>query len=224
MNQPIGDYSKRPFWYYNIDGVGELGMGFMLLGFGLLIWLQLHTPTDAVWHRMYATLLYVGLMCAIIHYGSKAIKQRITYPRTGFVEYTKRDKVWRPMILGALASGAISIALAVALRSQWDVKTLASLFMGLVFGASYARGLARTVRWKWAVVVAIAVATLAIATLPADLVESVVNGSRVTGKVPQVVAGVFLIWFLFYGAVLLISGGISFCLYLRRTQPPAREA
>lgn len=224
MDQPAAGYLKRPLWYNNIDGVGELGMGFMLLAYGLLNWLQLHTPKDSVWNQMYGFLLYVGVMCAIIHYGTKAIKRRITYPRTGFVEYRKLDTVWRPMILGALVSGVLAIALSVAVRSQWDLKTLTPLGLGLFFALGYAHAIARRVRWKWSVVLAIAVGSLTIAMLPADRVEALVNGAPVTGRIPPALAGVFLLWFLFYGSVLLISGGISFYLYLRHTHPPALEA
>ena len=49
--------------------------------------LQAHTPREAIWNQMYGFLIYVGIMLAVIHYGSKAIKTHVTYPRTGFVEY-----------------------------------------------------------------------------------------------------------------------------------------
>jgi len=78
---------ERPKLYYNVDGVGELGIGFMCLGWSLLGWLQLHTPRTSVWHPMYTFPIYVAVMLSIIHYGSKAIKNRITYRRTGFVDY-----------------------------------------------------------------------------------------------------------------------------------------
>jgi hypothetical protein len=45
---------------------------------------------------MWVFCIYAGLMSSIIHYGGKAIKQRITDPRTGFVEYRKR---WRPRVI-----------------------------------------------------------------------------------------------------------------------------
>lgn len=45
-------FVTRPLAYNNIDGVGELGMGVMLLGYALLGWLQLHSPNNSVWNRM----------------------------------------------------------------------------------------------------------------------------------------------------------------------------
>ena len=43
----VQGFLKRPVLYDNIDGVGELRMGFMCLAFALLGWLQLHAPRDS---------------------------------------------------------------------------------------------------------------------------------------------------------------------------------
>jgi energy-coupling factor transporter transmembrane protein EcfT len=205
---------NRPKAYYNIDGVGELAGGFMCLGYALLMWLQAHAPKDSVWHGMPAFTIYVGLMCLILHYGPKAIKKHITYPRTGFVEYRKRDTRWRPMILGAVVAAAVTVGLGIALRRHWNLATPASLF-GLLFAASYAYHFARTVRWKWAVAGVVALGSVAIAMLPPDLVSALANHSW---------QGAFILAMTLFGAVLLVSGGISFWLYLRHTEPPEQEA
>jgi hypothetical protein len=207
---------NRPKAYYNIDGVGELAMGFMCLAYSLLAWLQANAPKDSVWHGMPASIIYFGLMCLILHYGPKAIKKHITYPRTGFVEYRKRDTVWRPMILGAVVAAALSVGLGIALRRHWNVMTPASL-IGLLWAASYAYGIARMgmVRWKWAVVCVVALGSLVIAANPADLVGALADHSW---------HGAFMLVMTLYGAVLLISGGISFWLYLRHTEAPSPEA
>lgn len=47
----VGSILERPKRYYNIDGVGELGGGFMMLGLGLLLWLQVHSPSGAIWQQ-----------------------------------------------------------------------------------------------------------------------------------------------------------------------------
>ncbi len=208
--EQIESLLNRPKAYYNIDGVGELAISFMCLGCGLLMWLQAHAPKDSVWHGMPVFIIYFGTMSLILHYGPKAIKNRITYPRTGFVEYRKRDTRWRPMILAAAFSAMITVALAVALRRHWNLTTSASLF-GLLLAVSYGYRIARTVPWKWVVVCVLALGSVAIALLPADVV----------GRSWQ---GAFILIMMLYGAVLLVSGGISFWLYLRHTEAPAPEA
>ena len=223
MEPGIGSQLDRPKAYYNIDGVGELGIGFMCLGYTLLQWLQIHSPRGSVWNRMDTLFIWVGLMCAVIHYGSKAIKKHITWPRTGYVAYRRRDTVWRPLIVALAVSSLLSAGLIVARRWHWDVTTPVSLF-GLVLAAIYAYGFARTVRWKWAVVWILAAGSLAIAMLPADLVGAPANHSWVTAIMPAQAVGAFLLSMLLYGLILSISGGISFWLYLRRTQAPAQHA
>src|ERR1035438_7893474 len=89
----------RPKAYYNIDGVGELGIGFMCVCFALLGWMQVRSSEHSAWNRPYTLLVFMAVVCSIIHYGSKAIKKHITYPRTGFVQYSRRDTVWRPAVL-----------------------------------------------------------------------------------------------------------------------------
>ncbi len=197
----------RPKIYYNIDGVGELGLGFGYLAFALLGSMQLHAPKGSVWHSMYLFIIYVGLMCVIIKYGSKAIKKHITYPRTGFVEYRKLHTFWRLMIMGALTT----VGLSIALWRHWDLTTLVVLF-GLLLAGGYAYGIARTVRWKWLVASAMAFISLLIAVFP-----------RIWIWLDPSWIGAFWLTLMLDGALLLISGSISFWLYLRHTQAPAQE-
>jgi hypothetical protein len=167
--------------------------------------------------------IYVGAMCSIIHYGSKAIKKHITYPRTGFVQYRKRDTAWRPLLIGMVVSMLASIALIRALRSGWEITTPASL-TGLLFAAAYAFGIARSVPWKWAVVCLMVTGSLVIAVLPAGLVGALANDSWITADFPPQAVGAFLLNFMLFGTLLLVSGGASFWLYLRDTRPPVQEA
>jgi hypothetical protein len=125
MNQAESLLS-RPKLYYNIDGVGELGMGFMCLGFALLQWLQVHTPEDAIWHQMWVSVIYMVVMISILRYGSEAIKSHITYPCTGFVEYRTRDGVWTAIAAALLAPAFVALVVLVN-RRHWDLTTPALL-------------------------------------------------------------------------------------------------
>ena len=200
----VESFLERPRLYYNIDGVGELGLGFFALSCSLLGWLQVLTPKDAIWHQMYVFVLYFAIVFLIVHYGSKAIKRHITYPRTGFVEYRAHDTRWHAMMFGSAC--AVSVSLLIGLRWHPDLTTLV---FGLFFAVGYARGVARTARWKWIVVWAMAFSSLIIAILPGDLIGAL--------------ASRFWLSMTLYGAMLLISGGGTFWLYLRHTQPPAQE-
>jgi len=223
--EPIESILQRPKLYNNVDGVGELGIGAMLLWFGLLFWVQMRW-NSAVLHNGTLALLLVG--CWGIDRGIKTIKKRITYPRTGFVEYRKRD-VWRTAALAAVLGAVVAAAIAFAARSHWSLGehlglTAPLALLGLIPAAAYAYGIARAVRWKWVVASAMAVCSVVMAMLPADwagvLVGSPANARPFT---PQNVAAWDASMFV-YGAVLLISGATSFVLYMRHTQPPVRTA
>lgn len=220
MNQVQG-LLERPKLYYNIDGVGELGIGFMLLGYALLGWLQLHSAESSLWHQMYTLGIYLAVMLSIIHHGSKAIKNRITYRRTGFVDYRARDKYWVPIAIGAGASALLMAGLYLAMQRHWEVATPLSL-VGLAIAAGYVR-IARTVCWKWAVFWIMVAGSLVIAVLPTDLLQTFANHTSLTPAIPAKAVGAFWLTFVVYGTVLMVSGAISLWLYLRRTQSPAQE-
>jgi hypothetical protein len=220
---------QRPKLYNNIDGVGELGMGFMLLCFALLQWISNLSPAGSVWHR-YGSFVWFMVMFAVIHYGSKAIKKHITYPRTGFVEY-RRQKTswWLAFTLGGVTAVAIwGLALVVRShselsRSHWGITTPAAL-VGLVFVVFYAYWIARPVRWKWAVAAALAICSVVIAMLPAGVVAAVAGSTSAVATLDERSSGALILTITIYGAIFLISGGISFVLYLRHTQPAVETA
>jgi hypothetical protein len=197
-------------------------MGFMCLGFALLLWLQVDTPQDAIWHRLYVVLPYLGMMLMAIHYGSKAIKAHITYPRTGFVEYRKRSRSKIAIGLGAGALGALfTLGWSIAFRSQWDIAAPACLMGGLLFAAGYAYGFDKAVPWKWIVVCALTLHAIVVALLPASFFGAIADDSWVTHPARTKLVGAFVLSLIIYGAIFLISGGISLFLYLRHTQLPA---
>jgi hypothetical protein len=56
------------------------------------------------------------------------------------------------------------------------------------------------------------------------MLGAVAGDASAVGGISGVTAGAWLLSILAYGAIMLVSGGISFVLYLRHTQPPAQAA
>jgi hypothetical protein len=219
MNQ-VRNIVDRPRLYYNIDGLGEVNIGVMFLGFALLLWLLAHSPANSLWHQI-AWLVFFGV-ALIMHYGTKALKTHVTYPRTGFVEYRRSDR-WRRSIIAAPLAALVSLGLVIADRRHWDIPAAASL-AGLLFAALYAYSIARAVRWKWVVVGAIALGSLAMTFVPADALAMLASDSLIAHPFRAKFVGVMLLSLAVYGPMLLISGGVSFWLYLHHTQAPAEES
>ena len=213
MNQ-IESLLERPRAYYNVDGVGELSSAVMILIFALVQWVQVHTPVTSAWHKN-TWFIFMGAVAAV-HYGSKAIKQHVTYPRTGFVEYSKSAR--RLLAPAAAAVAAIFVfGLVFAVRSHRDLSIPLS-FIGLPIAAGYARRFATTVAWKWAVFGVLATGSLVITILPAGLMGILAKDSWMPGVFSARSTGACLLSLMLCGTTLLISGGISLWLYLRRTK------
>lgn len=184
---PSSTLTARPRAYFNVDGLGELGIAIFCLGAALFR----HFEFPAV------SLL---LLAAAIHIGTRAIKSRWTYPRSGFVEYRQRDTVWIPALVIAPAAAIVAATLALALPREWNLQALPAL-LGALFTVSYAWGFARAVRWKWIVVLVMALAALFLALKPPATPD---------------------LWpMTIYGSILLISGAITLLQYMRT--PPARD-
>jgi hypothetical protein len=220
--EDLGKILNRPKEYQNIDGVGELSMGAFALLYALLLWLQLHTPKTAIWHTMYALFIYWAAMSLLIHFGGKAIKKHITYRRTGYVEYRVQRKRWIALTISLGTAMLISGGLAMAARHHFSISTPFSLF-GLVFAAGYIQ-FALKVHWKWIVFLAMLAGTLTSALLPADALDRMADHSHFGSALSSRALGAFWLTWVVYGGLFLISGIVTFCLYLRHTQAPVQES
>jgi hypothetical protein len=213
---------NRPKFYYNIDGVGELAVGVMGMGYLLLFWLQVHSPLHSFWNKLYPLVIYVALMSLGLHYGTKAVKQRITYPRTGFVSYKKSMAFW-PAVFSITVASVTAFGFLTLLRHGVDSTTPACLIGGLFFAVCYGYGMARAVSWKWLVAWGIVLAAVVVAFLPGRILVSLTGDSWTARYFDAKLVGAFLLYWMALSMLLLISGGISFFLYLRHTQAPAQD-
>jgi hypothetical protein len=191
--------------YKNIDGIWEIGIGFMGLTMPLLENSLKSAPRNSVWHWHGTLGLSVALLGFVVLCGVRVLKKRITYPRTGFVKY--RGLAGKPWVVSAIA-GAIAIPVTIYSVFLWRhlpfsvMVAVESSMWGLLY--AFATKLDRAYRWI-ALVVMVA-GPVAISTLPLD--HEWLGGLHVG----------------FLGLTLFVSGVITLYLYLRRTQPAEQEA
>ncbi len=89
MNKQLDDMTKRTYSYFYVDGLVEAATGFLFLTIGLVLlgWINLE---KGGWVQITAVialpLVILGGTFLIKHVVS-SLKERITYPRTGYVAY-----------------------------------------------------------------------------------------------------------------------------------------
>lgn len=106
MTDSIDELLRRTRRYYYDDGLVEIAVAllFLVAGFGLLIFAAIQESTLA------GALLMLGLLALAIAGGLfikravEALKQRVTYPRSGYVSYREgeEDRNRWPVLLAAL--------------------------------------------------------------------------------------------------------------------------
>jgi len=222
MKDELQDYMHRPKRYDNIDGTGEMYMGLMLQGFALLGYLQTILPRDSMWRTNgFAGLLFMYMILipvlALGYLARRMIKKHITWPRTGYVAFPRDKKAWwtgaaAAGVLGAVIGAILAVGFACLTmlgREHHGMMSLARagyLAFWVLGYAFWIWRMGRVHRWKWLVLLFMALGLFAIAL--------VVPGGFIELSRPVM---------LFVGLTWLGSGMATLYLYIRHNQPPAPE-
>ena len=208
MNQPdpMRAAQKRINAYWYEDGIPEMGGGAIILVIGATLLVSELLPEST---RAWFTGLGLPLISLAVAYLFRRImqvmKERITYPRTGYIVFRKPSKL-RLVIVGSSAAlvSMLNILLLNALDESLAVK-LPSLILSFVAAIfSLYRGLqANLVRFYLLALFSFALApvVLLLARPPYDI-------------------GIFL---SIFGLAWLVSGVLTFRAYLRKYSAPGDE-
>ena len=209
MKNNIDKVIQRTHRYWYEDGLAEITTGCMFVACGLFLFMmRFLRPGSPL-----ACIVAVGLT-GLVAFGGlfvsralKAIKNRVTYPRTGYVSYRYPGSSGRPWIIGS----GVGIALAVLgiVLSKADAPTwLGSMSMaqGLILGAvllyiGHRLGLARFY-------------VLAFLSALIGVVVALGGFDDALGSAA---------YFGEMGFVLTASGLSTLRAYLSQTQPPVEE-
>ena len=120
MNNNLSDVEQRVKRYWYTDGIGELMGGGMFLLLGLYFALQQYVGDQSLVGGILQASLILVLIGAVF-IGRRIInnlKTRLTYPRTGYVEYRANDKnmLWKRILTFAIAMGVAMAAVVIARR------------------------------------------------------------------------------------------------------------
>lgn len=204
MTTKLDDMVRQTQRYFYDDGLVEAAVGLLFLAVGLVLfaWRNIGDSTSlTVFLALAIPALTLG-GAWLLKRGVQAAKERITYPRTGYVAYRPGEPAvgrW----LGLFA--AVLVALAILfLPNQYNQTQLAvgALLAAILAYLGYTVGL-----WRFYLVAALA---LAVGLGSAGLLDDELIGTGLT--------------FGLAGLALLLTGGLALARYLYRHPQADEEA
>ena len=200
----IESVQQRTQRYWYEDGLTEAATGCLFVLVGLLFFVEASAPPGSLLASFSAIGLPVLLVLGfwIGKHAVAFLKERLTYPRTGYVAY-RRTPVSRRALTGIVAVVVAALAVQLLRVSQTPVNWIPTLD-GVVIGIfllymGYKLGLVRFY--------ALAV------------VSALIGLSAALGGLDETMGSAA--YFAGMGVALLVSGGLTLWSYLSQTQPPA---
>jgi hypothetical protein len=196
MEEQFDKLVKQTYRYYYVDGLVEMAVGFLFAAIGITLfsWIRLE---DRGLLRV-ATVLVLPLLtlagAAALKKIVGVVKERVTYPRTGYVSYRKGEPSSRRWVVPLAALGLL---LLMALVPEWLTKMPAVNGAFLAIILAYMGYRVRVGRFYL-----LAIVTLLTGVTTAWLVEEEIVGSTIV--------------FSTTGVVMFVSGALVFLNYLRR--------
>jgi len=204
-NKSLDQLTKRPLQYWFEDGIGELVTGGLFTLIGIYFVLQAMIPHPG-W-RAAISILSVAIIGGGVIGGRVLIaklKERLVYPRTGYVSYPRRPSKGRLAVtIGTVIAVAIMVIMLGSANSAID---WTPLVIGVICGAlmlfqAYQTGFNRLyLEAALAVLIGVTIAILGIG----DMFSS----------------GIF---FLIYGLVMAFAGVCALRSYLQKAPPASTQ-
>jgi len=208
QNKEINETIKRTKRYWYVDGFSEIGIGLLLVA--IILFNYAAGQVRQTWLQI--GLFVIGLPALIILGGRgmswivSRLKEKYTYPRTGYVSYRARtgSRRWKRVLLSGIIGllvGAATSLLTGRLPAVYQLLFVAITIALTYTYIGYALGLLRFY--------GIAGATLAL--------SGILILFRSSGM------DFYLPFFLGQGTIWIVSGLLTLSRYLRTTRPPAGD-
>jgi hypothetical protein len=127
----------KRYWYS--DGIAELASGGMFVLLGLYFWIQVIFGEGSLISVFLQVILVLVMIAGFIgvRWLVNTLKARLTYPRTGYVEYRvddrgARQRRWIIVAAAAIVSGA-SIVFEAYIRDLDSMILIIGLLAGIIF-------------------------------------------------------------------------------------------
>jgi hypothetical protein len=134
----LKEIERRPKQYWNADGLPDLLFGFVWILWGIGFLLPELLPAGS-WQPYYSwvSLTLMVVSGYVANWAIKKLKQRLTFPRTGYVEWRKPSVGARVAVMILAAAVAIGTALLASHGKGWGIADYAPPALALFFALGY---------------------------------------------------------------------------------------
>ncbi|MCX6572228.1 MAG: hypothetical protein NT006_12565 [Candidatus Aminicenantes bacterium] len=204
----IEKIEKRTVQYFYSDGLTEIAVGLIFLLLGGYFFGQTLVPEGSPFNAALSALFVLVIVSAgfLVNRFIRFFKRRITYARTGYVAYKKKEHGPKRRVAAGIVGGIIGASLAALYGLSPSFKALFPALNGLLLAVAV-------------LLIAIKVGLVRFYVLAA---ASAVIGFAVTAAGVGDVKGISLYYGLF-GAAVTLSGLASLVVYLRKSARADRE-
>jgi hypothetical protein len=199
---------KRTVQSFYEDGFFEIALGAVFLLLGGYFFAQMTAPEGSALEDA-LSILFIFVIGSSAFLASRILrffKRRITYPRTGYVAFKKKEPNSRRRVAAAVVAGIIGASLAALYSLSPSVKVLLPALNGLLLAIAVLFFANKIGLVRFFVLAALSAAI----------------GLAVTAAGIGDIKGVSLYYGLF-GAAGVLSGLATLIVYLRRSPRPAAE-
>jgi hypothetical protein len=134
MNNNVDDLMRKSKSYWYEDGLVETLAGLFFVVIGALLLADWAAPPEAAYRCIFAPGLMVITAIWILggRYTINWLKERITYPRTGYVAYQrqKHSKAVPRAVMAGVISAALSLAMVSSALYRQDIVRIIPLIIG----------------------------------------------------------------------------------------------
>ena len=134
----LRDLEQRPQRYWNADGIPELVMGLVWIIWGVALLVGEALPPgrgqQGYWMVMPAILVLSGFGA---NWLIKRLKERLTYPRAGFVTYREPGRSARLLGAGVAILTAATLAFLIVTGRQGGTEQSAAPAIGLILSLAF---------------------------------------------------------------------------------------
>jgi hypothetical protein len=203
MTDDLRKIERRTMRYFYDDGLVEIAVGVVLLMLGGFFFGQRALPPGSLL-KNWLDSAFVLVFLALVFIGRRLLrflKFRITYPRTGYVAYKKKDVGPRRRVAAAVSGGIIAAALSTLLAVAPSLRAWLPGVNGVLLGAAVYLFARRTDIGRFYVLAAAsAIIGLALAYAGFGDIEGV------------------MLYYAVLGAAVAISGLAALAVYLHRSR------